>query len=84
MTYLIGYMVLYFHIDIRSGYFQIRTREGMHKRRLLRPRVGFMSGNIMSFGLFNALKAFIRFMNEVLRPLLAKFIVVYFDDILVY
>ena len=71
-------------LDLRHGFYQVLMAEGDKKNTATVIRYGSFEFLVFPFGLCNTPTTFCTLMNDVLRPYLDSFVVVYLDNIVVF
>ena len=77
--------VVYFtKLDLCSGYHQITVVEQDAWKTAFKTKQGLFEWLVMSFGICKASTNFMHVMNDVFRPFLDDFVIVYLDNIIVF
>lgn len=71
-------------VDLKYGYWQVGMKKEDIPKTAIRTPIGNYEFLVMPMGLTNAPATFQRMMEVILRPLLAKSVMVYLDDVIIF
>lgn len=80
----LGGSIIFSKLDLQSGYHQMRIAEGEEYKTTFKTHAGHFEYLVIPFGLTKALASFQALMNRLFHAYLGKFVIVFFDDILVH
>src|SRR5688572_12705807 len=79
-----GGALVFSTLDLAQAFYQVMIKPEHKHKTAFQTESGFYQFRVMPFGLNNSPATFQTLMNEVLRPFLRKFVVVYLDDIIIF
>ena len=75
---------LFSSIDLQSAYYEVRLKPGDVPETAFTTPMGLYEFRVLCFGLTNAPGTFQNIMNNMLKDVFGKFVLVYLDDIVIF